>query len=133
MSMNDPLADMLTRIRNAGMVKFENVDMPLSKIKVQVAKILKKEGYVNDYHIIEDNGPQGTLRIDLKYDQKGNKVITGLKRTSKPGRRVYARHNEIPKVMSGLGISVISTSQGVIDDSDARARKVGGEIICEVW
>jgi len=131
--MNDPLADMLTRIRNAGMVKFEKVDMPLSKTKVQVAKILKDEGYVNDYHIIEDGGPQGTLRIDLKYDQDGNRVIAGLKRTSKPGRRVYTRYNEIPKVMSGLGISVISTSNGVLANKQAEAQKVGGEIICEVW
>ena len=133
MSMNDPLADMLTRIRNATMVKKDSVDMPHSKIKGHIAEILKEEGYINGFHIIEENGPQNTLRIDLKYDDRGRAVITGLKRVSKPGRRVYARHNEIPRVMSGLGVAIVSSSQGVIPDRVARRKRVGGEILCEVW
>ena len=132
MAMSDPLADMLTRVRNAGMVKFESVDIPLSKVKVNVARILKEEGYIVDYHI-DENGPQGTLRIDLKYDQNRDKVITGLRRISKPGRRIYVNADNIPKVMSGLGIGIISTSKGVITDHQARKMRVGGEFLCEVW
>lgn len=133
MSMNDPLSDMLTRIRNAGMVKFESIEMPFSKMKVQLARILKEEGYINDFHTIENPEAFNTLKLDLKYDKNGNEVITGLKRISKPGRRVYARYNDIPKVLSGLGISIVSTSKGVFTDKQARAQKVGGEIVCEVW
>ena len=133
MSMSDPLADMLTRIRNAGMVKFDTVDMPYSKMKGQLAKIMKDAGYIDNYKVIEDDGPQNTLRLNLKYDANGERVITGLRRVSKPGRRVYARHNEIPKVMSGLGVAILSTSQGVITDRQARDTKVGGEIVCEIW
>ncbi len=132
MAMSDPLADMLTRVRNAGMVKFESVDIPLSKVKVNVAKILKEEGYINDYHI-DESGPQGTLRIDLKYDQNMTRVITGLRRISKPGRRIYVNADNIPKVMSGLGIGIISTSKGVVADHQARKMRVGGEFLCEVW
>ena len=132
MAMSDPLADMLTRVRNAGMVKFESVDIPLSKVKVNIAKILKAEGYINDYHIIED-GPQGTLRVDLKYDQDSTRVITGLRRISKPGRRIYVNADNIPKVMSGLGIGIISTSKGLVADHQARKMRVGGELLCEVW
>ncbi len=132
MSMSDPLADMLTRIRNGVQVKFPSVDMPLSNVKKNVAKILKEEGYINDYHIIDD-GLQGSLRVDLKYDQNDRGVITGLRRVSKPGRRVYVKADKIPKVMSGFRISVISTSKGVITDMDARKQGVGGEILCEVW
>ncbi|MCK5226630.1 MAG: 30S ribosomal protein S8 [Desulfobulbaceae bacterium] len=132
MSMSDPLADMLTRIRNAGMVKFRSVEIPLSNIKKGVADILKKEGYINDFMII-DNEKQGVLKIDLKYDSHDNKVITGLKRISKPGRRLYLRHDNIPKTMSGLGISILSTSKGIMTDKEARAKRVGGEILCEVW
>lgn len=132
MSMSDPLADMLTRIRNAGMVKFRSVEIPLSNIKKGVAAILKKEGYINDFMII-DNEKQGVLKIDLKYDSHDNKVITGLKRISKPGRRLYLRHDNIPKTMSGLGISILSTSKGIMTDKEARAKRVGGEILCEVW
>jgi len=133
MSMSDPLADMLTRIRNAQMVKKESVDIPYSNMKGHIAKILKEEGYITDYHVIEKSGPQNTLRIELKYDDSGSCVITGLRRVSKPGRRIYARHNEIPKVMSGLGVAILSTSRGVIVDREARRTKVGGEIVCEVW
>lgn len=133
MSMSDPLADMLTRIRNAVMVNLTVVDMPYSKIKAEVAKILKKEGYINDYQKIEEKSYQGTLRVLLKNNTETDKVIIGIKRISKPGRRIYAKHNEIPKVLSGLGISIISTSQGVLTDTEARSRSVGGEILCEVW
>ena len=133
MSMNDPLADMLTRIRNANMVNFSKVDMPFSNMKGQIARLLKEEGYITDYQVIEEKGPQNTLQIDLKYDQSGKQVITGLKRVSKPGRRIYARHNEIPKVMTGLGVSIVSTSKGMLTDNQARAQKVGGEIICDIW
>lgn len=132
MSMTDPLADMLTRIRNAGMVKFETVEMPLSKVKTGVAAILKKEGFINDYQVL-DTDTQGVLRIEMKYDQNNERIITNLKRISKPGRRIYVKHDKIPKVMSGLGIAIISTSKGIFTDKEARAMKIGGELLCEVW
>jgi small subunit ribosomal protein S8 len=132
MAMSDPLADMLTRVRNACMVKFDNVDIPLSKVKVNVAKILKEEGYINDYHI-QEGGVQGVLRIDLKYSQGKDRVITGIRRISKPGRRIYVNADNIPKVMSGLGVGIISTSRGVMTDRQARKMRVGGELLCEVW
>ena len=132
MAMSDPLADMLTRVRNACMVNFDSVEMPLSKLKVSVAKILKEEGYINDYHI-QKNDVQGVLRLDLKYDQSNDKVIIGLRRVSKPGRRLYLNADNIPKVMSGLGIGIISTSKGVMTDRQARKMRVGGELLCEVW
>ena len=132
MVVNDPLADMLTRIRNACMVRFESVNIPHSKLKLNITKILKEEGYIRDYHL-EKTEAGDNLKIDLKYDQDGKKVIAGLRRISKPGRRIYARYDEIPKVMTGLGISILSTSRGVMTDRKARAMKVGGEIICEVW
>jgi len=132
MSMTDPLADMLTRIRNAGMVKFETVEMPLSKVKTGVAAILKKEGFINDFQVL-DTDTQGVLRIEMKYDQDNERIITNLKRVSKPGRRVYVKHDQIPKVMSGLGIAIISTSKGIFTDKEARAMKIGGELLCEVW
>jgi small subunit ribosomal protein S8 len=131
--MSDPLADMLTRIRNAGMVHFETVDIPFSKMKEHVARLLEDEGYILGSEVIEEKGPQNTLRLKLKYDQNGQRVITGLRRVSKPGCRVYAPYNSLPPVMSGLGISIISTSHGVISARQARAKKIGGEIICEVW
>lgn len=133
MSMSDPLADMLTRIRNAVMVNLGSVDMPYSKIKAEVARILKQEGYIAGFQKIEENSVQDTLRITLKVSHNSDKVISGIKRVSKPGRRIYARHNEIPKVLSGLGVSILSTSAGVITDHEARSKNVGGEIICEVW
>ena len=132
MCMTDPLADMLTRIRNAGMVKFEAVEMPLSKVKTGVAAILKKEGFINDYQVL-DTDTQGVLRIEMKYDQNNERIITNLKRVSKPGRRIYVKHDQIPKVMSGLGIAIISTSKGIFTDKEARAMKIGGELLCEVW
>ncbi len=132
MSMSDPLADMLTRIRNANMVKFVSVEMPTSTVKVDVAKVLKDEGYITDYQIIE-GGAQGTLKIDLKYGPNQEAVITGLKRVSKPGVRKYAKATAIPKVLNGLGIAIVSTSKGLVTDKTARALNSGGEIICEVW
>jgi len=132
MSMSDPMADMLTRIRNAGMARFESVEIPLSKIKKGVAEMLKKEGYINDYNVIQDNR-QGVLKVDLKYDKNDKKVITGLRKISKPGCRVYVQADNIPRVMSGLGISILSTSKGIITDADARKMNVGGELLCEVW
>lgn len=132
MSMSDPLADMLTRLRNAVMVKFDSVEMPLSSVKVDIAKVLKDEGYIRDYQVKKDN-VQGSLKIDLKYGPNKESVITGLKRISKPGLRKYTKVNDIPKVLNGLGIAIISTSKGVVTDKTARALKSGGEIICEVW
>lgn len=133
MSMSDPLADMLTRIRNAGMARFDTVDMPHSKLKERLAGILKEEGYILDFHYIEGGGVKKTLKIDLKYDESGVKVISGIKRISKPGRRIYSKFDEIPKVLSGLGSSVISTSHGLMTDRKARSMKIGGEILCNIW
>lgn len=132
MSMSDPLADMLTRLRNAVMVKFDSVEMPLSTVKIDIAKVLKEEGYIRDYQVKSDT-IQGTLKIDLKYGPNKEAVITGLKRVSKPGLRKYTKVSDIPKVLNGLGIAIISTSKGVVTDKTARALKSGGEIICEVW
>jgi small subunit ribosomal protein S8 len=130
--MSDPLADMLTRIRNAGMVRYETVDVPMSNLKIGVAKVLREEGYINDYEIIEDN-KQGTLRIKLKYGPNDEKIINGIRRVSKPGLRQYVKADDIPKVMSGLGISILSTSKGIITDREARRLRIGGEILCEAW
>ena len=132
MSMSDPLADMLTRIRNAGMVRYETVDIPMSNLKVGVAKVLRQEGYIKDYQIIEDN-KQGTLRIELKYGPHDERVISGIRRVSKPGLRKYVKADDIPKVLSGLGISILSTSKGIIADREARRLRIGGEILCEAW
>ena len=132
MSMSDPLADMLTRIRNAVMVKFESVEMPKSNVKVDVAKVLKDEGYIQGYRV-SDNTIQGTLTLDLKYGPQRESVITGVKRISKPGLRRYSKAKDIPVVLNGLGISIISTSKGIITDKTARAMNTGGEILCEVW
>ncbi|MDK9709263.1 MAG: 30S ribosomal protein S8 [Desulforhopalus sp.] len=132
MSMSDPLADMLTRLRNAVMVKFDSVEMPLSTVKKDVAKVLKDEGYIRDFRVKNDL-VQGTLTIDLKYGPKKESVITGLKRISKPGQRKYTKVDDLPKVLNGLGIAIISTSKGVVTDKQARALNTGGEIICEVW
>lgn len=132
MSMSDPLADFLTRIRNGASANFESVEMPLSKLKVSVAKVLKEEGYINDYQII-DQGVQGTLKVSLKYGPDKQKVITGIRRVSKPGLRQYSKSGHIPKVMSGLGVAILTTSQGVITDREANRRNIGGEILCEVW
>ena len=132
MTMTDPIADMLTRIRNANVVKHETVDVPASNIKKELARILLEEGFVRGYDVIED-GKQGIIRIQLKYGQSGERVISGLKRISKPGMRVYADKHEVPRVLNGLGISIISTSKGILTDKQARKENVGGEVICYVW
>ncbi len=130
--MSDPLADMLTRIRNAVMVKFDTVEMPKSSVKVNIAKVLKDEGYILGYSV-SDEGPQGTLTIDLKYGPSGEPVITGIKRVSKPGLRQYTKAVAIPKVLNGLGVAIVSTSKGIVADRVAREQNTGGEILCEVW
>jgi small subunit ribosomal protein S8 len=130
--MSDPLADFLTRIRNGIQANFTSVDIPLSKLKVNVADVLKKEGYIADYHV-DEQGVQGTLTVDLKYGPNNEKVITGIRRISKPGLRQYKKSNAIPQVMSGLGVGILSTSHGVITDREARKLNVGGELLCEVW
>jgi small subunit ribosomal protein S8 len=132
MVMTDPIADFLTRIRNGNMVMHETVEVPGSKIKMSIANILKEEGYIRDYEYIED-GKQGIIRIYLKYGPNKQKVITGLKRISKPGLRVYVKKDEIPKVLSGLGTAVISTSQGLMTDKRARKEGLGGEVVCYIW
>ena len=132
MSMSDPLADMLTRIRNGVMAKFDSVSMPKSNVKTNIAKVLEAEGYIESY-AVSDEGPQGTLTINLKYSDDGQSVITGIKRVSKPGLRRYAKADAIPSVLNGLGGAIISTSKGITDDRTARAQNTGGEILCEVW
>jgi len=132
MVMTDPIADMLTRIRNANTVRHETVEIPASKIKREIAEILKQEGFVRDAEYVNDE-KQGIIRLFLKYGQNNERVITGLKRISKPGLRVYAQAGELPRVLGGLGIAIISTSKGVMTDKAARQSKVGGEVICYVW
>lgn len=132
MTMTDPIADMLTRIRNANVVKHETVDVPASNMKKELSRILLEEGFIRGYDVIED-GKQGIIRIQLKYGQMSERVITGLKRISKPGMRVYAAKHEVPRVLNGLGISIISTSKGILTDKQARKENVGGEVICYVW
>jgi small subunit ribosomal protein S8 len=132
MSMTDPIADMLTRIRNAGGARFDKVDIPASRMKISLAKILKEEGFIKNYKVIKDNR-QGLLRVYLKYNEQQLPLIQGLRRVSKPGRRVYAGHAELPRVQGGLGVAVISTSQGVVTDRQARKLEVGGEVLCEIW
>lgn len=132
MPVTDPIADMLTRIRNALVVKMDTVDMPASKMKTAIADILLKEGFIKGCEKIED-GVQGTIRIKLKYSPSGEKVISGLKRISRPGLRVYARKDQVPKVLGGLGIAIISTSKGVMTDANARKEGVGGEVLAYIW
>lgn len=132
MVMTDPIADMLTRIRNANMVRHEKLEIPASNMKKEVANILKEEGFVRDVEFVEDN-KQGIIRIFLKYGQNNERVITGLKRISKPGLRVYAKANEVPRVLNGIGIAIVSTSQGIMTDREARQKQVGGEILAYVW
>lgn len=132
MVMTDPIADFLTRIRNANSVNHEKVEIPASTTKKTLADILKAEGIIKDFDYIED-GKQGVLRLYLKYGPNKEKVITGIKRISKPGLRVYVKKDEVPRVLGGLGIAVISTSQGMMTDKEARKRGLGGEVICYVW
>ena len=132
MPVTDPVADMLTRIRNALGAKHESVNMPASKLKKSVAGILLKEGFIKGYEY-KDEGPQGIIRISLKYGAKEESVINGLKRISKPGLRVYAKKDDVPKVLGGLGVAIISTSKGIMTDRDARSNDVGGEVIAFIW
>ncbi|SFM41418.1 small subunit ribosomal protein S8 [Gracilibacillus orientalis] len=132
MVMTDPIADMLTRIRNANMVRHEKLEFPASNVKKEVSDILKREGFIRDYEYVEDN-KQGILRIFLKYGTNEARVITGLKRISKPGLRVYAKADELPKVLNGLGIAIVSTSKGVLSDKEARSQAIGGEVLAYIW
>lgn len=132
MVMTDPIADMLTRIRNANSVHHDKVEIPASKVKQAMAEILKREGFIKDYDLVNDN-KQGILRLSLKYGPNREKVITGLKRISKPGLRVYAKKEQLPRVLGGLGIAIISTSQGIMTDKQARREGLGGEVVAYVW
>lgn len=132
MAMTDPIADFLTRIRNANMVKHESVEVPASKMKRDIAEILKNEGFIRDVEYIDDD-KQGVIRVFLKYGKNNERVISGLRRISKPGLRSYVKADAVPKVLNGLGIAILSTSEGVMTDKDARAKKIGGEVIAYVW
>ncbi|MEW6173229.1 MAG: 30S ribosomal protein S8 [Bacillota bacterium] len=132
MVMTDPIADFLTRIRNANMIYHSTVEIPASKVKAAMAGILKEEGFIKDYEIVED-GKQGIIRIYLKYGSNRERIISGLKRISKPGLRVYARNDQVPRVLGGLGLAILSTSRGIMTDKQARKLRLGGEVICYVW
>lgn len=132
MQITDPIADLLTRIRNANTSKHDSVDVPASNIKRAIVEILNDEGYIKSYQVIED-GKQGVIRISLKYGPKNEKVISGLKRVSKPGLRIYAGADELPRVLKGLGIAIISTSKGIMTDKKAREEHIGGEVLAFVW
>ena len=133
--MTDPIADMLARIRNATQARHPRVDMPSSRLKVEIAKILEAEGYVQGFKVIEpqDGGPQATLRVNLKYGPRGERVITGIQRVSRPGRRVYFGRDDVPDVLAGLGTSILTTSRGVMTGREAVKAGVGGEVLCNVW
>ncbi|CAD2070909.1 30S ribosomal protein S8 [Jeotgalicoccus meleagridis] len=132
MTVSDPIADMLTRIRNANIVRHETLEIPASNLKKEIAGILKTEGFVKNVEFIEDD-KQGIIRVFMKYSNENERVITGLKRISKPGLRVYAKREELPRVLNGLGIALISTSEGVLTDKEARKRNLGGEVLAYVW
>ncbi len=132
MSMSDPIADMLTRVRNGITANFDTVDVPSSKLKINIAKILKSEGFIKNYKVIADK-KQGLIRVFLKYDENGESVIGGLKRVSRSSCRVFAKKDKVPKVLNGFGINVVSTSKGVMTDRQARKLGVGGEVLCSVW
>ena len=132
MVMTDPIADFLTRIRNANMVRQESLEVPASKTKLEIANILKAEGFIKNFDYTSDD-KQGVIRVFLKYGPNNERVITGLKRISKPGLRVYAKTGDIPKVLNGLGIAIVSTSEGVITDKEARAKNIGGEVLAYIW
>ena len=134
MSMTDPIADLLTRIRNGIQAHHDRIDLPTSKLKVEVARILKSEGFISNYKVVDEDGrPQATLRVYLKYSDDGEPVIHGIERVSRPGRRVYRGKEEIPQVLGGLGLAIVSTSKGVLSGVDAIRNGVGGEVICQVW
>ena len=130
--VNDPIADMLTRIRNANQMRYSEVEVPTSKIKVEIARILKEEGFISEYKI-KKNPVQNIIVLNLKYGENKERVITGLKRISKPGLRVYAKSEEVPRVLNGLGIAVLSTSKGIMTDKEARKQKLGGEVLAYIW
>jgi small subunit ribosomal protein S8 len=132
MSMTDPIADMLTRIRNGITSRHDRIELPSSKLKIEVARILKNEGFISNYKVVEE-GPQPTLRVYLRYSKDGEPVIHGIERVSRPGRRVYRAKDEIPSVLGGLGLAIVSTSHGVLSGSDAAKKGVGGEVLCQVW
>ena len=134
MSMTDPIADMLSRIRNGIQAHHERIDLPASKLKVEIARILKSEGFISNFKLVEaSDGKQGSLRIFLKYSEDGEPVIHGIERISRPGRRVYRNKQEIPRVLGGLGLAIVSTSKGVLSGADAVKSGVGGEVLCQVW
>ena len=130
--MTDPIADMLTRIRNANQMRYKEVEVPASKMKLEIARILKEEGFIKDYKVNKDK-VQDIIVLNLKYGDKKERVITGLKRISKPGLRVYAKADEVPRVLNGLGIAIISTSKGIMTDKDARKNSLGGEVMAYIW
>lgn len=130
--MTDPIADMLTRIRNANKAKFKTVEIPSSNIKKAIAEVLLEEGYIKSFNI-EENEVQSVLKVELKYDEKGGRVISGLRKISKPGHRIYAKKDELPKVLNGLGIALVSTSKGLVTDKKAREIGLGGEVIAYIW
>jgi small subunit ribosomal protein S8 len=132
MAITDPIADMLTRIRNAAMVRHDSVLMPSSKVKMAITKILKEEGFISDYEVVKGK-PQRMLKIRLRYDDKGLPMLSGLERVSKPGLRIYIQRQEVPRVYGGLGIAIISTSKGIMTGQQARRQGIGGEIVCNVW
>lgn len=132
MNVTDPVADLLARLRNALVARHEKMDVPSSRFKVELARILKDEGYIKNFKVLDDRGV-GLLRLYLKYDESGNPVIHGLSRQSKPGRRLYKGKNELPDVLGGLGVAIVSTSQGLLSGQDAKKRGVGGEVVCTVW
>lgn len=132
MSMTDPIADMLTRIRNAGMAKLGKVEMPSSNLKANIAKVLKDEGYIKGYKVTKEDA-KSVLKINLKYDEERSPVIEGIERVSRPGSRVYAQGNKLPKVIGGYGIAILSTSKGLMVDREARKENIGGEVLCRVW
>ncbi len=132
MVMTDPIADYLTRIRNANMAKHDSVEIPASNIKKSISEVLKREGFIRDYEVADDN-KQGVIKVFLKYGPNGERVISGLKRISKPGLRNYVGAEDLPKVLNGLGIAIVSTSAGVITDKEARQKNVGGEVIAYIW
>jgi len=130
--MTDPIADFLTQIRNASVAKKDKIRIPRSNVKVRLAELLQSEGFIRGYNVVEE-GPQGAIEVQLKYDNLGVPVINGIKRVSKPGLRIYVAKDRIPKVLNGLGVSILTTSKGIMTDRDARAQNVGGEVICSVW
>ncbi|MBE9546177.1 MAG: 30S ribosomal protein S8 [Proteobacteria bacterium] len=133
MGMTDPIADMLTRIRNANRMKFNNVDVLLSKVNLNIAKVLNESGYISRFNVKKDSDGREVLKVYLKYSKSGEKVITDIQRVSKPGRRVYVKSEKIPKVLNGYGVAILSTSKGIKADKEARKSNVGGEILCNVW